>query len=213
MLPISRRLPRSPRRAASLLAALAALATACGGDDDSGIDGSAGDPIDAAPGSPDAAAGSFVLTSTAFTEGGEIPLRHTCQQNGGDDLSPPLTWTGGPEAASYALVLTDRSNRLVHSILWDIPGDATALPENIEKVAEPAVPAGAKQSLAFDGTTRGYRGPCPPEEHTYEFALYALPDNPLPGVTLDTSRADLVDAFTDRALQTTTLTGRFAPPE
>ncbi len=95
--------------------------------------------------------------------------------------------------AGWAVVLTDLSidGGFVHSVIWDIPGDVAALPEGVEKVAEPAEPAGAKQTLAFDEETRGYRGPCPPEEHTYEFALYALGENPLAGVTLDSTRDEL----------------------
>ena len=123
-----------------------------------------------------------MLTSSAFEEGAEIPLRHACAMQGGEDLSPALAWSGGPEVAGWAVVLTDLSidGGFVHSVIWDIPGDVAALPEGVEKVAEPAEPAGAKQTLAFDEETRGYRGPCPPEEHTYELALYALARIPSP---------------------------------
>jgi hypothetical protein len=33
----------------------------------------------------------MALTSTAFEDGEAIPRRHTCD---GDDLSPPLAWSG-----------------------------------------------------------------------------------------------------------------------
>jgi Raf kinase inhibitor-like YbhB/YbcL family protein len=215
--------PGHVARLLPLLAALSATA-ACGGDDD-GDDGEAddgtaadagddgGDGADAAP-QEDGSGTLFVLTSTAFEEGGEIPLRHVCTDQGGDDVSPALSWSGGPDAAGYAVVLTDRSfdGGFVHSVLWDVPGDVTELPEDIEKVAEPGEPPGSKQTLAYDGTTRGYRGPCPPKQHTYEFALYALDELPLTGVTLESTSDELVDVLTERALVSTTLTGTFTPP-
>ena len=33
------------------------------------------------------------ITSSAFTNGGEIPAKYTCQ---GNDIAPPLQWTGVP---------------------------------------------------------------------------------------------------------------------
>jgi len=198
-----------------LVAAAAALALGAGcasGDDDDDGDGSgaidAAVQADAAPPLADAGLTFFVLTSSAFEDGEAIPVRHTCNDA---DLSPPLAWSGSPVAAGYALVLTDLDVPLVHSVLWDIPGDATSLPEGIEKVAEPATPAGSKQALAWDGETRGYLGPCPPEEHTYELALYAFDENPLSGVTLDWTRDELVASFEERALISTRLRGTFAP--
>jgi phosphatidylethanolamine-binding protein (PEBP) family uncharacterized protein len=36
----------------------------------------------------------FALHSSAFNHGGPIPRRHGCE---GEDLSPPLSWSGVPE--------------------------------------------------------------------------------------------------------------------
>ena len=36
---------------------------------------------------------TFRLTSPAFADGGDIPLKYTCE---GQDFSPPLTWSGVP---------------------------------------------------------------------------------------------------------------------
>jgi phosphatidylethanolamine-binding protein (PEBP) family uncharacterized protein len=188
------------RPAPWMLLLLATAAGACGGDDDGG-----------AADAPDGGASDFVLTSSAFDEGGEIPLRYTCPPDG-DDLSPPLSWSGGPAAAGYAVVLTDLSNQLVHSAIWDIPGGVTSLPEGVEKVAEPSTPAGSKQALAYDGETRGYLGPCPPERHTYEFAVHAVDENPLGGLTLDSTRDEVAAVLEDRALDRARLRADFAPP-
>jgi phosphatidylethanolamine-binding protein (PEBP) family uncharacterized protein len=50
----------------------------------------------------------FVLTSTAFEDGGTLPLVHTCD---GAGSSPPLSWTGGPAGTlEYAVLMTTLAN-------------------------------------------------------------------------------------------------------
>lgn len=45
------------------------------------------------------------LTSTAFASGAERHRRYTCD---GDNLSPPLAWSGAPPATrSFAIVCRD----------------------------------------------------------------------------------------------------------
>jgi phosphatidylethanolamine-binding protein (PEBP) family uncharacterized protein len=44
----------------------------------------------------------LALSSPAFSHGGEIPRKHTCE---GRDVSPPLAWSGAPDGTkSFALV-------------------------------------------------------------------------------------------------------------
>ncbi len=155
----------------------------------------------------DAPSGAFALTSTAWTEGAAIPVKHSCR---GTNVSPPLAWTAAA-GQGYALVITDKTNGLVHSAIWDIPKTTQVLAENIAKVAEPPVPAGAKQPLAYDNQTRGYLGPCPPNQHTYEFALYAVSALPLPGLTLQSNRAAVVAAVMANQTAVAKLTGTFTP--
>ena len=166
-------------------------------------------PIDAAL--PDAAGlPTFALTSTGWLDGAVIPAVYTCK---GSNISPPLAWTA-PTAAyqGYALVMTDKTIGLIHSVLWDIPATAVTLPENIDKVASPPVPAGAKQPFAYDNQTYGYLGPCPPIEHTYEFAIYAVDTLPLPGVTAQSNRMQLQAAITMHATAVGRLNGTYSVP-
>ena len=66
------------------------------------------------------------LSSTAFAPGGDVPRQYTCE---GDDLAPPLRWSGVPERAlSLALIVDDPDApdpaapkmTWVHWVLFDI---------------------------------------------------------------------------------------------
>jgi Raf kinase inhibitor-like YbhB/YbcL family protein len=116
----------------------------------------------------------FALTSDAFTDGGTIPKRFTCE---GQDAAPPLAWTDPPPGTkSFALIVDDPDapdpkapkRTWVHWVLYDIPASTTGLPEG------GAVPAGTRNGRNDWGRT-GYGGPCPPiGRHRYFHKLYAL---------------------------------------
>jgi Raf kinase inhibitor-like YbhB/YbcL family protein len=117
----------------------------------------------------------FKLFSSAFEEGTAIPSKYTCE---GDDVSPPLTWTGAPEGTrSFVLIVDDpdapdpKAPRMtwVHWVLYDLPATANTLPEGAERL-----PAGTKFGLN-DWKHARYGGPCPPiGRHRYFHKLYAL---------------------------------------
>ncbi len=119
---------------------------------------------------------SLSLTSPSFSHHGEISRRYTCE---GEDVSPPLAWSGLPEGTpSLALIVDpDAPNpkaakmTWVHWVLYNLPPTAGALPE---AVAPKALPPGTKQGLN-DRNSPGYGGPCPPiGRHRYFHKLYAL---------------------------------------
>lgn len=117
------------------------------------------------------------LSSTAFTDGGEIPSKYTCE---GADISPPLQWTGVPkEARSLVLIIDDpdapdpRAPKMtwVHWVVFNIPPEATGFPE---AVTPGSLPAGTQVGLN-DWKKNRYGGPCPPiGRHRYFHKLYAL---------------------------------------
>jgi Raf kinase inhibitor-like YbhB/YbcL family protein len=117
------------------------------------------------------------ITSTAFENGGDIPVRYTCQ---GKDISPPLSWEGVPgEAKSLVLIVDDpdapdpKAPKMtwVHWVLYNIPPDTDGLPEDVKPGA---LPAGTKEGVN-DWKRTGYGGPCPPiGRHRYFHKLYAL---------------------------------------
>jgi Raf kinase inhibitor-like YbhB/YbcL family protein len=114
------------------------------------------------------------LTSPAFVYGNRVPDVYTCE---GDDVSPPLHWTGCPvDARSLALVCDDPDaprGTWVHWVLFNLPREAVELAEGVPTV--PELPSGARQGRNDSGRI-GYMGPCPPpgKPHRYFFRLYAL---------------------------------------
>jgi len=120
---------------------------------------------------------SLTLTSPTFVDGGEIPVRYTCE---GEDVSPPLAWSAPPAGTrSLALIVDDPDapdpkapkTTWVHWVLYNLPPAAGSLPEG---VGRGALPAGAREGRN-DWQRTGYGGPCPPVgRHRYFFKLHAL---------------------------------------
>jgi Raf kinase inhibitor-like YbhB/YbcL family protein len=148
------------------------------------------------------------VSSPTFAAGEEIPAKHTCE---GADVSPALAWAGAPRGTrSFALVVDDpdapdpQAPRMtwVHWVVYDLPGDATGLPEG------GPLPAGARDGTN-DWKRAGYRGPCPPiGRHRYFFKVYAL-DVVLPDLVLP-DKAALERAMKGHLLAEGSLIGTYA---
>jgi Raf kinase inhibitor-like YbhB/YbcL family protein len=108
------------------------------------------------------------VDSPDITEGGPIPTRYTCD---GENVSPPLRWSGIPQdTAALALVVDDPDaprGTFTHWVVVDIDPAVTSL-------ARGQSPEGAKQIVNSAGRA-SYMGPCPPGGvHRYRFTVYAL---------------------------------------
>ena len=151
------------------------------------------------------------LTSTAFSDHGEIPARCTCD---GGDRSPPLAWSGAPAGTrSLALILDDPDapdpkhpqRTWVHWVLYNLPPETATLPEN---AGASGLPDGA-QPGRNDWNRTGYGGPCPPiGRHRYFHKLYAL-DTVLPDLRRPT-KAQLEQAMRGHVLAEAELVGTYA---
>ena len=153
--------------------------------------------------------GNLKLTSSTFSDGGEIP-RQFGYKNGNEE--PPLTISGTPEGTkSLALVMDDPDAMgavgkvWVHWIVWNMDPTIAEIGENLRD----------DQSLFAEGITDfgkvGYGGPAPPDKrHTYVFKLYALDIwlRDLPG---GSPKAALESAMKGHIIEQTTLTGTYAP--
>jgi len=124
---------------------------------------------------------SIKVTSTAFAEGAKIPKKYTGE---GEDVSPPLAWSGVPEGTKELALICDdpdapTAEPWVHWVIYHISASATGLPEGVPSTPRLENPAGALQGKNSwpSGQAIGYRGPMPPPghgPHRYFFRLYAL---------------------------------------
>ncbi len=207
----------------TLSIALLAALSACGDSDDGGDDGttSADAAVSVADAMPQQTAdampqdtadampqGTFTVTSGAYAAGGVIPPAHSCA---GANISPALSWENAPEGTqSFALIFIDVSTNFLHSVAWDIPVSRTSLPEDVDKEFEPADVPGAKQARSYLGS-RGYAGPCPGEEHNYEFRLHALDVPSLDALGANSSGGVAQGAIEAASLGSAVLIGSFDP--
>lgn len=133
---------------------------------------------------------ALTLTSSAFSDGGEIPAKYTCS---GQDLSPPLAWSGVPQGTRSLVLIVDDPDApdpkapkmtWVHWIVYNIPPTVTTIPEGASETdLGPQVESGLN-----DWKRTGYGGPCPPiGRHRYFHKLYAL-DTVLTGLTTPTKQ-------------------------
>lgn len=146
---------------------------------------------------------TITLMSGAFSEGGSIPKKYTCD---GEDHSPNLSWSGIPAGTQSLVLIADDpdapSGTFVHWVLYDLPADLTGLPEG-----------GAGQGVGVQGTNsfrkKGYNGPCPPKgnPHRYYFKLYAL-DKKL-NLKEGASKADVEKAMQGHILAQGQTMGRY----
>ncbi|MFZ3219313.1 MAG: YbhB/YbcL family Raf kinase inhibitor-like protein [Rhodoferax sp.] len=120
---------------------------------------------------------TLILSSASFAHEGPIPQRYTCD---GDDVSPPLRWSGVPaNAKSLTLIVDDpdapdpRAPTMVwvHWVLYNIPPQTAGLAAGMQA---PLLPQGTLQGYN-DWHSTGYAGPCPPMgKHRYFFRVFAL---------------------------------------
>ena len=146
---------------------------------------------------------TFEVTSSAFGHGQRIPVDFT---GDGKNVSPDLEWPrGAPGVRAYALICDDpdapTNDPFVHWVLFDLPGDATGLPEG-----GVAAPHGIN-----DFGHLGYDGPAPPPghgTHHYHFKVYAL--DRLLGLEPGATKADILRAMKGHVLSKGELVGTYS---
>ena len=120
----------------------------------------------------------FKLRSKAFTDGGFIPVKHTCD---GDNLSPPLEWTEPPRRTASLVLICDDSDApaalQTHWLMYNISPDYRIFPEGM--LRSEVLPWGSTQGCNAFGEI-GYGGPCldTGQPHRYIFRLFAVATAP-----------------------------------
>lgn len=159
--------------------------------------------------------GTFTLSTTSFTAGDEIPLTHVCDSYNGSDISPELSWSNAPSGTnSYALVMDDEvspcgtgDNACQHWSVYNIPVSESGLAQG---VAVSGI-TGATEGENYTGGT-GYAGPCPPNQHTYTFTVYALASGmPTIPAGIGMTRSMFASTYASYILGSATITGIFTP--
>ncbi len=153
----------------------------------------------------------MTLTSPVLRADTPMPVTY-CHRgvSGGRNVSPPLTWSTVPDAASYVITVIDHhpiAREWVHWVVVDVPTDVSALPEG----ASGALPAPARELVNSFGE-RGYGGPQPPPgsgPHPYEFTVYAL-DTPTVRIDEAPSAEVITRALSGHVLASASLTVTFA---
>jgi hypothetical protein len=117
------------------------------------------------------------LTSAALRDGEPIPLRYT---KDGENLSPPLRWSGLPEGARELVLFCENitpetQEPFVQWLVYGIGADARELPEGYQHKAAPEEPLALRQGRNDIGNV-GYDGPLGSVGKTvrYRFRLLAV---------------------------------------
>jgi Raf kinase inhibitor-like YbhB/YbcL family protein len=142
----------------------------------------------------------MTVRSSAFGEGGQIPARYTCD---GEDVSPPLAWSGASaDAAAFAVIVLDPdAGDYVHWLAADIVSSS-----GLGEGASGRNGDGVEGRNGFGGIW--YGGPCPPSgTHRYSFAVYALSEKL--GLNEGFSRSDLERAMDGKVVASGTLTATY----
>lgn len=151
---------------------------------------------------------TLTITSSAFHHQEDIPVRYTCN---GDDMAPPLSWTGIPPGTQSLVLIVDDPDApdpkhprqtWVHWLVYNLPANGSGLPEGGE------LPSGARTGRN-DWNRSDYGGPCPPiGRHRYFHKLYAL-DTVLPDLK-HPSKGQLEQAMKGHVLAQGELVGTYA---
>jgi Raf kinase inhibitor-like YbhB/YbcL family protein len=151
------------------------------------------------------------IASTAFADGTDIPAKFI----GAMGVSPELTWAAPPAGTmSFVLIMHDLDAATVntlggditHWVVWNIPGTATKLAENVPTGA--TLPDGSHQANNI-GQMPKYQGPAPPAGapyHHYIFQLYAL--NAMLDLPATATRADVEAAMNGKIVARSAYTGK-----
>lgn len=108
--------------------------------------------------------------SSAFTNGRALPREHS---SFGDDVSPPISWSGLPDATqTLAIVMDDPDapgGTFTHWLVWDLPATLRELTPGADVRS-----LGAREGQNDFGFAR-YMGPKPPSgTHRYFIRVFAI---------------------------------------
>jgi Raf kinase inhibitor-like YbhB/YbcL family protein len=162
----------------------------------------------------------LVLSSPQIEDNGMLAVKNACADKErspncvGENLSPPLAWSGVPEGTkSFALLLFDPEGRapagVSHMVLYGIPADVKGFVEG--ELSQPSEKFVGGKSTMGKATYFGPGTPPNTDWHHYTWTLIATDLDPKalqPGM----SRDDLAVALKDHVKGSAGLVTRFKHP-
>lgn len=169
---------------------------------------------------------NFTVTTTAWPDGGMIPLRYT---QAGPEISPAIQWSAPPAGtASFVLIFHDAdalagnsTDDLLQWLVWNIPPTSSSLPQAMPDGFE--LPSGIRQISVSGSRYRGPGASATGPMHHYVIDLYALdtmldvkvdvqePQDPNPNV--QSIRSSIMQAITGHVRAKAAYFGLFRRPE
>ena len=155
------------------------------------------------------------VSAEAFAAGSAIPRE---QSEYGLGISPAISWSAVPGAASYAIVMEDpdgSARPVVHWVAWNVPAGTTRLPAGLQE--RDRLNGGPLDGIMQGATGRGtvgWYGPKPPKgdrPHRYHFQVLAL-DRQL-DLPLGATRDQLLAAAAGHVVATGELVGTYGEPK
>lgn len=144
---------------------------------------------------------TLTLSTSAFTDGGTIPIAYTCDASADPDdygVSPDLSWISLPSGTqSFFLYVRDLDSSPADFVHWAVKN----ISSSTTSVAQDAVPAGGTELFNDFGLT-GWAGPCPPAadpSHTYQFTVYALSTASLTSSTVSEALTEMNASILEQA--------------
>jgi len=151
------------------------------------------------------------IISSAFKDGGKIPIQYVMPGAGGKNVSLPLSWKNIPPGTkSFALSIVDIhpvAQNWVHWLVINIPKEVTSLEEGASRKR---MPQGSVELRNSFGDV-GYGGPQPPRgtgDHSYVVTLYALNVEKL-DLKTDTSLSAFKKAIEGKVIASASITGKY----
>jgi len=151
------------------------------------------------------------ILSSAFKDGGKIPIQYVMPGAGGKNISIPLVWRNTPSGTkSLALSIVDIhpvARNWVHWLVINIPPQVTTIEEGASKKKMPPGSMELKNSWG----EIGYGGPQPPRgsgDHSYVTTLYALNVEKL-DLSLRASLFAFKKAIEGKVIESASITGKY----
>ena len=155
--------------------------------------------------------GAMEISSSAFKDGGKIPIQYVMPGAGGKNISIPLAWKNAPAGTkSFALSIVDPhqvAQNWVHWLVINISPSVTSIEQGASKKKMP--PGSVELNNSFGDI--GYGGPQPPKgtgDHPYVVTLYALNAEKL-DLGVNTSLSAFKKAIEGKTITSASITGKY----